>query len=80
MTNLMMQRLPEEWSSKEKKNSSSGKLTKSHFNSLRTKGALSFYTGTSHGIQIAPFTTLVINNFFIASVILLHIWAKYDQS
>jgi len=41
---------------------------------------LSFYTGISHGIQIVPFTTVVVNTFFIASVILLHIWAKYDQS
>lgn len=52
---------------------------KSHCNSLRNKGMLSFYTGISHGIQIASFTTLVINTFFIASVI-LHIWAKYDES
>uniref|UniRef100_A0A8B9RWN5 Uncharacterized protein n=1 Tax=Accipiter nisus TaxID=211598 RepID=A0A8B9RWN5_9AVES len=80
MTNLTMQLFPDRWTSKQKKNSNSGKLTKSHFNSLRTKGILSFYTGISHGIQIAPFTTLVINTFFIAPVTPLHIWAKYDQT
>lgn len=66
--------------SKQNKNSNSGKLTKSHFNSLKTKGMLSFYNGISHWIQIAPFTALVVNTFFIASVILLHIWTKCDQS
>lgn len=40
---------------------------------------LSFYNGISHWIQIAPFTALVINTFFIASVMLLHIWTKCDQ-
>lgn len=70
----------EEWRSKQKQNSNREKWTKSHFNLLRTKGMLSFYTGISHEIQIAPFAKLVINTSFIVSVILLHIWAKYGQS
>uniref|UniRef100_A0A803V7Y4 Uncharacterized protein n=1 Tax=Ficedula albicollis TaxID=59894 RepID=A0A803V7Y4_FICAL len=69
----------EEWCSKHTKNSNSGKQTKSNFNSLKTKGMLSFYNGISHWIQISPFTALVINTFFIASVMLLHIWTKCDQ-
>uniref|UniRef100_A0A8C3TW29 Uncharacterized protein n=1 Tax=Catharus ustulatus TaxID=91951 RepID=A0A8C3TW29_CATUS len=69
----------EERCSKQTENSNSGKQTKSNFNSLETKGMLSFYNGISHWIQTAPFTALVINTFFIASVMLLHIWTKCDQ-
>uniref|UniRef100_A0A8C9KRC0 Uncharacterized protein n=1 Tax=Serinus canaria TaxID=9135 RepID=A0A8C9KRC0_SERCA len=50
--------------------------TKSNFTSFKTKGMLSFYNGIFHWIKIAPFTALVINNVFIASVILLYIWTK----
>uniref|UniRef100_A0A8C3NXS8 Uncharacterized protein n=1 Tax=Cyanoderma ruficeps TaxID=181631 RepID=A0A8C3NXS8_9PASS len=58
--------MKEKWCSKQTKNSSSGKQTKSNFNSLKTNGMLSFYNA------------LVINTFFIASVILLHIWTKCE--
>uniref|UniRef100_A0A8B9PWW6 Uncharacterized protein n=1 Tax=Apteryx owenii TaxID=8824 RepID=A0A8B9PWW6_APTOW len=63
--------------SETRRNSNSGKPTKSCFIfSLKGKGVLCFHTDTSHGIQIGLFMVLIINIFFIALVIFLHIWTK----
>uniref|UniRef100_A0A8C3Q5W3 Uncharacterized protein n=1 Tax=Geospiza parvula TaxID=87175 RepID=A0A8C3Q5W3_GEOPR len=57
----------------------SRKQTKSNFTALKTKGMLSFYNGIFHWIKIAPFTALIVNTVFIASVVLLYIWTKGEK-
>uniref|UniRef100_A0A7M4DXE1 Protein transport protein Sec61 subunit beta n=1 Tax=Crocodylus porosus TaxID=8502 RepID=A0A7M4DXE1_CROPO len=69
------------WSVRQKTTSSSGKSSTNHSTTTtNTKGIWSFYTGASHGIKIGPFTVLIISILFIACVIILHIWAKYNRS
>ena len=42
-------------------------------------GILRFYNDDSPGLQIGPTTVLVMSLLFIAFVVLLHIWGKFNK-
>ena len=44
-----------------------------------TSGLLSFYTEDAPGLKIGPTVVLVMSLLFIAFVILLHIWGKFNR-
>ena len=46
----------------------------------RSDGMLRFYTEDSPGLAIGPATVVIMSTLFIATVMVLHFWAKLTGS
>jgi len=47
---------------------------------VHSDGMLRFYTEDAPGLRIGPTTVLVLSLLFIAFVVLLHIWGKFQSA